>query len=83
MISATITFQDAVRKSRFGRKDWISFKTRAGEHIIERCSPALIKKALLEGGTKVNFTIISEGIPYRINWRLALIRLRNAKRDRA
>lgn len=74
-----LTYQDAVRKSRYGRKDWIVFRTRSGEHVVDYCSPARIKQALLEGGTKCRFTIISGGIGYLINWRLGLLRLRNAK----
>lgn len=76
---AEITFQDAMRKSRFGRRDWISFKTRSGESVIEYCTPALIKRALLEVGTNGRFSIISGGTPYLINWRLGVLRLRNSK----
>lgn len=74
-----LAFQDAVRKSRYGRKDWIVFKTRDGEQVIDYCSPSMIKQAMLASGTQGHFTILSGGIGYRINWRMGLLRIRNAK----
>lgn len=75
----TITFQDTVRKSRYGRRDWIAFKKRDGALVIELCTTDLIKQALLAVGTAGHFTILSGGIGYRINWRLGVLRFRNAR----
>lgn len=73
-----LSTQDAVRKSRHGGKDWISFLTKSGERVVAHCTPSLIKRALLEGGTQADFTIVSYGTPYAMNWKMGINRLRNA-----
>ncbi|GHE77785.1 hypothetical protein GCM10019059_40980 [Camelimonas fluminis] len=73
------TYQDAVTKSRYGRKTWIVYRDKLGKQIIGRWSTDHVRSALLAGGTKVRFTLIMHGIPHLMNWRMGLIMLRNAR----
>lgn len=68
-----MTYQDAVRKARFGHRDWIAYKTRSGESVYVPASAETIKAAMLASGTQKAFTLISanDGIAMKLTWWIA------------
>ena len=74
-----MTLQEAQRKARYGHRDYITFTARNGVEVVDRLTPALLKQAMLAGGTKGKFYVIAanSGVMHRYGWRVGLNMLRN------
>lgn len=73
-------YQEAMRKARFGRRDWVVYRDSEGSHA-EAATPAALKRALLASGTKGNWTLIcSGGTPMKGFWFLGINVIRQMKR---
>lgn len=73
-------FAAARRKQRYGHRNQLVWRDRAGDfHTAER-SPAAIKRAMLATGTNGRFTEIAErGFSYVITWPMGVLMIRNAR----
>jgi hypothetical protein len=78
---AALTLQEAQRKARYGRKDWVGYRDRSGAYQAEPRTTASIKRAMLSVGTKGRFTVIeaNSGVLLAMSWRIGVTMLRNAK----
>ncbi len=72
----------AVRKARYGHRDWLLWRDRDGQSHIAPASESSIKTAMLARGTKGDFTLISgsSAVFYRMTWPLALNLFRQYRR---
>lgn len=72
-------YQEALRKARYGRYDWIVYRDNYGAHA-EWKSPESVKRCLLASGTKGNWTLICKGgTPMKGFWWLGINLLRQMK----
>ena len=68
----------AVRKAKYGHRDWLFWRDRAGQGHIAASSYDSMKQALLASGTQKSFTLVaSDGCFYRMTWPLAVIHLKH------
>ena len=72
-------FEEAQSKSKYGRRDWVYWRDRAGQEHIAVRSVESLKTALLACGTKGDFRLLSGGLAHIVKWRMGLIMLRNAR----
>lgn len=74
-------YKEAVRKAKFGHRDWIAYGPKGDERIYEPLTGAALKRALLASGTKGRFTVIAAntGIHFSHGWRMGTGMLRNAR----
>lgn len=78
---APATYQDVLRKARFGRRDWIVWRSREHEFRAEPKSPDSVKQALLDSGTQGNWSLIcAGGTPMKGFWWLGINLLAQMKR---
>ena len=75
-------FETILRKARYGRRNWIAYRTPAGDLRYGYATAETIKAALLAIGVKGSCSLYSAGTghPYRITWPLGITLLANAKR---
>lgn len=68
-----MTLEEAKRKARYGHKDWIAYKSRAGEMVFALANADSIKAAMLATGTQQPFTLISanDAILMKMSWWIA------------
>lgn len=71
--------QTAIRKARYGHRDWIVWTDRQGTHHAERVTAEAVKAAMLAIGTQGHFRLYSGGSPHpmMVDWRIANIMRRN------
>lgn len=75
-------YDAAARKARYGRKDWIVWRDRAGKDHAAPCTAGAIKTALLAVGTRGRFTRLSAGTATGsvVRWPVGLVMLRNCRK---
>ncbi len=72
--------QEASRKARYGRKEWILWRARDGQIYATHRTPESIKTAMLATGTAGHFSLIgTDGHGMRVSWRIAVNILRQSK----
>ncbi|UYZ60062.1 hypothetical protein [Hymenobacter latericus] len=66
--------QEAEKKARYGRKDWVVYTTREGVRTAEVLTLESLKRAMLAHGTNKPFTHIVGGLGSRMytTWRIAV-----------
>lgn len=76
-----ITYEQAVKKARYGHRNWIIYQPKGSEEVAEPATAEALKRAMLAVGTKGRFTLLaaSTAIGHRVTWRLAVTLLRNAR----
>lgn len=74
------THDEAMRKAKFGHRDWIAIPTEDGE-VYEPISVRAIKRAMLAAGTRGKFTVLgaSTAVHYAHSWRIGVNLIRNAR----
>lgn len=66
-------YQTAMRKARYGHRDWIVWRDRCGEQHAEVKSLESVKRCLLDVGTKGDWSLIcSGGTPMKGFWWLGI-----------
>jgi hypothetical protein len=82
MPNANPQVEVATRKAIKGHRDWLVWKDRQGETHTNLATADAYKAAMLDTGTKRNFTLIAanSGHFYRMTWPLAVRHWRNARR---
>lgn len=75
------TLAEAVRKARYGHRDWIFWTDKAGTDHFESKSRDSIKKALLSAGTQGRWYIIdaNSGVLFKGWWWLGINMMRQIK----
>ncbi len=75
------TYQEAVRKARYGGRDWIAYHNKRGEGVFVPCTGRSVKAAMLEIGTQGHFTLIGagNGCGMFVSWRIACNMLKQVK----
>jgi hypothetical protein len=72
----------AVRKARYGRRDWLHWRDRTGQMRVAPATADSIKAALLACGTQKSFTLVAANtaVFHRMTWAVAINHLAHAKR---
>jgi hypothetical protein len=81
-----VTHQEATslaqRKARYGHRDWIVWKNKAGESFAERLTAESMKRCLLDKGTQGRWLLVcaSRGDYVLGFWWMGLNLIRQCKR---
>ena len=71
----------AHRKARYGHKDWLVWKDRAGNWQAALKSPETLKTALLAIGTQGRFYLVvaSYSVSQMMVWQTGILAMRNCR----
>ena len=77
-----MTFEDAIRKAKYGHRDWIVWRGKDGKLQAFRKSPESVKRCLLDTGTQGKWTLVSanDGVLMVGRWWLGINLLAHMKR---
>ncbi len=74
-------YWEALRMARYGRKAWVSYRTKGGQRVAERLTVDSIKRCLVAVGTKGHWTLIeTDGSSTKGFWWLGCNLLAQLKR---
>lgn len=80
-LRGTGLYQVAMRKARYGHRDWVVWSDREGVQHAAVKSPEVVKQCLLDCGTRGNWSLIlSGGMPLKGFWWLGINLLAQMKR---